>query len=371
MPTRDSAGPENIRVSNMTSKERVYRSVRRESLDRIPLFYRDVPEVEARLRKDLGLQSRDELLEHLGIDFRWIDPVYVGPDLGDPETGRKKSIFGIEYVRRNAGHGAYWEPETFPLEGITEPAALDDHPWPSVDWFDFTTLEEQLNRYADYAIMTAPNGHCSPGVLAAMQDLFGMEQTLVDMYVNPGLWHAAAERIMEFNMSFIRRLYETAGDRIDFFRIGEDYGTQRGLLFGPDQWREFIQPSLLEMTSVPKARGSLYYQRTCGGIRDLIPLLVESGVDVLDPIQILADGMEPAALKQDFGADLVFSGGIDEQQLLPLGSPEDVHREVHRILDILGTGGGFFLGSTHNFQEDIPTENILAMYDAAREWHPN
>jgi len=354
----------------MTAKERVLKTVRREKTDRVPLFYRDVPEVDSRLRKDLNLNSRNALLEYFGIDFRWVAPAYTGPDPGDPASGRIRNIFGIEYVRRNAGHGGYWEPETFPLLHAEDPAELDDYTWPKADWFDFTVLEEQLEEYGDYAVMTAPGVAASPGVLSVMQDLFGMEKTLMDMYINPPLWKKASEKIMEFNMAFIEKMYETAGNRIDFFRIGEDYGTQRGLLFGPDQWKEFIQPTLLEMTSIPKKHGSLYYQHTCGAVRDLIPLLIETGVDVLDPIQVLAEGMEPAALKQDFGDRLTFSGGIDEQQILPGGTPAEVREEVLRILDILGPGGGYFLGSTHNFQEDIPTENIKAMYAAAREWDP-
>jgi uroporphyrinogen decarboxylase len=352
----------------MTSKDRVLNAVNRNKNDRIPLFYRDVPEVDRRLRDELEVTTRDQLLEKLGIDFRWISPAYIGPDLGAPESGRIRNIFGIEYIARNAGKGAYWEPEKFPLEKVEDPEVLDDYPRPTVDWFDFTVIVEQLELYKDYAIMTAPGVASSPGVLSVIQDLFGMEKTLIDMYINPVLWKKTSEKIMEFNMAFIEKLYETAGSQIDFFRIGEDYGTQRGLLFGPDQWKEFIQPTLLDMTSIPKKHGSYYYQHTCGGVRDLIPLLIETGVDVLDPIQILADGMDPSELKVDFGDTITFSGGIDEQQLLPNGSPDEIKEEVFRILDIFGPGGGYFLGSTHNFQEDIPIENIIAMYSAAIEW---
>jgi len=354
----------------VTAKERVLRTVHRENTDRVPLFYRDVPEVDGRLRRDLNLKTRDELLEYFHIDFRWIAPAYVGPDLGDPESGQLRNIFGIEYVRREGGHGGYLEPEVFPLAHVEDPAELDDYQWPKLEWYDFSALGDQLERYRDYAIMTAPGVATSPGVLSVIQDLFGMEKTLVDMYLNPILWKKTSDKIMEFNTAFIRRLYETAGSRIDFFRLGDDYGTQRGLLFGPDQWKEFIQPTLREMTSVPKQHGSLYYHHTCGGVRDLIPLLIETGVDVLDPVQVLADGMDPAQLKNDFGDRLTFSGGIDEQHILPNGTPEEVKAEVLRMLQLLGQGGGYFLGSTHNFQEDIPTKNICAMYAAALEWEP-
>ncbi len=350
----------------MLPRERVRRAFAREATDRVPLFYRDVPEVEARLRADLGLDSRDALLEYLRIDFRWVEPAYMGPPLEDPATGHRYDIWGVEYSWIQAGHGGHWEPVAFPLADVEDPAALEDYPWPSVDWFDFSVLEQQLQRYRDYAIMTAP-GVASPGVLNTIQFLVGMERAMSDMLLNPAFFHALSERILTFHLEFIRRFYAVAGERIDFFRIGEDYGTQRGLLFGPDLWRAFIRPTLLAMSRVPKAAGSLYYQHTCGAVRALIPELIATGVDVLDPLQVKAAGMAPAELKAEFGDRLCFSGGVDEQELLPHGSPAEVAAAVHALIRVMAAGGGFFLGPTHNFQADIPTENIVAMYQAAQE----
>ena len=191
-----------------------------------------------------------------------------------------------------------------------------------------------------------------------------MERTMTDMLLNPGFFHALAERILEFNLAFIERLYEVAGSRIDFFRIGEDYGSQNGLLFGKAQWHEFIRPTLEALSRIPKQHGSYYYHHSCGAVRELIPELVEVGVDVLDPLQVKATGMVPAELKAEFGDRLCFSGGVDEQELLPRGTPEEVAAAVGELTAVMASGGGFFLGSTHNFQADIPTENIVAMYEA-------
>jgi uroporphyrinogen decarboxylase len=350
----------------VTARERVLAASRHEETDRVPLFYRDVPEVETRLCRDLGAGSRDELLELLDIDFRWIAPPYVGPALEDRAAGRQKDIWGVEYRWVEAGHGGQWEPVAFPLEGVEDPSALDDYPWPRVEWFDFSAVNAQLDRYRDYAIMTAP-GVASPGVLTTIQNLVGMERTLTDMLINPGFYHALEERILAFNLEYIERLYAVAGSRIDFYRIGEDYGAQRGLLFGRPQWLEFIRPSLVALSRVPKSHGSRYYQHSCGSIRELIPDLIDVGVDVLDPIQVTATGMVPRELKAEFGDRLCFSGGVDEQDLLPHGSPQEVADSVRALIEVMAPGGGFFLGSTHNFQADIPTANIVAMYKAARE----
>ncbi len=351
----------------MTPRERVLRAVQHQEPDRVPLFYRDVPDVDARLRRDLGLESRDELLELLRVDFRWVEPAYVGPSLEDETTGRRRDIWGVEYAWIEAGHGGQWEPVAFPLADVEDPAALDDYPWPKLEWFDFDAVDAQLQRYRDYAIMTAP-GVASPGVMATIQFLLGMERTLTDMLINPAFFHALAEQILAFNLEFIERLYDVAGERIDFFRIGEDYGTQRGLLFGKPQWHEFIRPTLVAMSRIAKRHGSYYYQHCCGAVRALIPELIEVGVDVLDPLQVKAAGMVPAELKAEFGGRLCFSGGVDEQELLPRGTPGQVAGAVRELIDVMAPGGGFFLGPTHNFQADIPTENILAMYKAAREY---
>ena len=151
-------------------------------------------------------------------------------------------------------------------------------------------------------------------------------------------------------------MLSVGGDRIDFFRIGDDYGSQRNLIVGPRQWRKCVQPALKSLKAIAAKHAAFYYHHSCGAIRKLIPDLIEAGVDVLDPVQVGAAGMVPAELKAEFGDRLVFSGGVDETELLPKGSPEDVRAGVIHLLNAMARGGGFFIGPTHNFQDDIPTE---------------
>lgn len=355
----------------MTHRERVLASMRRQEPDRVPLFYRDVPEVEARLRADLGLPDRESLLRRFDIDFRWVEPAYVGPPLEDPATGRRRDIWGVEYRYVPAtGQAGYWEPVCRPLADAEDPADLDRHPWPRLEWFDFAAVREQVSRYGEFAIMTAP-GYASPGILQTpAQALLGEQKAWTDLLVNPAFFDALVARVLEFEIPFIERMMDAAGGRIDFFRIGDDFGTQRGLLIGPAQYRQRIQPALQAMAAAAKSRGAFYYHHSCGAVRDLIPDLIGTGVDVLDPVQVKAAGMVPAELKAEFGDRLCFSGGVDEQELLPFGRPADVRESVLRLLDDMARGGGFFLGPTHNLQPDIPTENIVAMYEAAAQWRP-
>lgn len=352
----------------MTPRQRVLTALRHEEPDRVPLFYRDVPEVNDRLLRDLSLPDRDALLGYLDIDFRWVGPRYVGPDLEDEPTGHVHDIWGVEYeyIPMDGG-GRYLHAVCHPLVDVTDPAVLDDYPWPRLDWFDFTTLPGQVARYDNYAIMTAP-GDASPGVLTTMQSLLGEERAWTDMIVNPTFFRALADRILAFEMPFIDALFTAAGGRIDFFRIGDDYGTQQGLLVGPALWRAFLRPGLEAMAAVARRHGAFYYHHSCGSVRELIPSLIDLGVDVLDPVQVGARGMVPAELKREFGHRLSFSGGVDEQQLLNHGSPDEVRAGVRSLLDDMGHGGGFFLGPTHNLQCDIPTENVVAMYESACQW---
>jgi uroporphyrinogen decarboxylase len=352
-------------------RERVVTAMRRQEPDRVPLFYRDVPEVEARLLRDLGLPDRESLLRRFDIDFRWVEPAYVGPQLDDPATGNRRDIWGVEshYVPLGTGAG-YWEPVRHPLADCRNAAALADHPWPRLEWFDFDTLADQVARYEGYAIMTAP-GYASPGILQTpAQALLGEERAWTDLIADPAFFDALVGRVLDFEIPFIEAMMGAAGGHIDFFRIGDDFGTQRGLLFGPAQYRQRIRPALQAMAGAAKRHGAWYYHHSCGAVRDLIPALIETGVDVLDPVQVKAAGMVPAELKSEFGDRLVFSGGVDEQELLPFGRPSDVREAVFRLLDDMARGGGFILGPTHNLQADIPTENIVALYEAAAQWRP-
>lgn len=352
----------------MNHRERVLCAMRHEQPDRAPLFYRDVPEVDQRLRKDLGLETRDQLLEYFDIDFRWVEPEYIGPPLMDEKTGIKRDIWGVEYCYTTfSDTDGYWNPVAHPLKDVQDADALADYPWPKLEWFDFSTLEAQCDAYEGYAIMTAP-GFASPGILQCpIQTLLSDERSLMDLLIDPEFITQLTKHILEFQIPFIDKMMGAAKGKIDFFRLGDDFGTQAGLLMGPDLWAAMIAPALKAMADTAKKHGAYYYQHSCGAIRQLIPGFIEIGVDVVDPLQVEATGMVPAELKAEFGDQVCFSGGIDEQELLPHGTPEEVKASVREMIQVMGKNGGYFVGPTHNFQADIPTENIVAMYAAAKE----
>jgi len=351
----------------MRSIERVELAMSHRQADRVPLFYRDIPEVEARLLNDLGLEDRDALLQYFGIDFRWVEPLYK-PGLELPD-GNRCDIWGVEYeFTKFSESDGYWGPTKHPLKEVYDMEALEEWPWPTLDQFDFSNLRTDCDKYRDYAIMTAP-GYASPGILqAVIQPLIGDERSLLDLIANPDFIKALTDKAGSFLVEFVEKMLESSGGLINFFRMGDDFGTQQNLLIGPDTWRQAFMTIYQEIFRIAKSYNAYCYQHSCGAVRGLIPAFMEAGIDVLDPIQVAADGMVPRELKKEFGDVLCFSGGVDEQELLPNGSVQDVKDAVFRLCDDMAENGGFFLGPTHNFQVDIPTANIVAMYEAGREW---
>jgi uroporphyrinogen decarboxylase len=351
----------------MMHKERVLRSLNHKQTDRVPFMYRDVPEVRTRLKKDLNLVNDEELFRFLDIDFRWVEPKYVGNPL-NLANGNKRDIWGVEwkYTRFSDGAG-YWNEVAHPLGDISEPDQLEEYPWPSINDWDFSSLEKQCDEFADFAIMTAP-GPASPGILQTpIQPLIGNERSFTEPLMNPSFFQKLIDKIHEFQLEFIEKIFSSANGKIDFFRIGDDFGTQQGLLFDTETFKQYFQPAFKKMSDTAKKYGAHYYQHSCGAISDLIPAFMEAGAEVIDPLQIGAAGMNPEELKREFGHRVTFSGGIDEQHILPNGTPEEVARKVERMISIMSPGGGYFLGPTHNFQDDIPTENIVAMYEAGTQ----
>ena len=184
----------------------------------------------------------------------------------------------------------------------------------------------------------------------------------LDMATRPEWAHFLSRKFTDFYKEDYTRAAEATDGRIDLYLLISDLGSQHGPLISVDMFREFVAPYLREMVDCIHNLGGKVLYHSCGMIRPLIPELIESGIDVLDPIQPVGPGMSPDQLKAEFGDRLCFHGGIDMQHLLRRGSAEEVRKEVRRYCDVLGRGGGYILGPAHLFQPDVPPENILAVY---------
>ena len=354
-------------VKSMTNKERVLKAISHEQPDRVPFFYWGVPGFSQKLMDHLGFTTHDELLDFLDVDFRWVEPTYVGPSLLDETSSVKKDIWGVEYKLVKNGTYHYWDVARYPLEGVKDVSALNDFPWPSTTLFDFNSLDSQIEKYRHHAIMTAP-GYSSPGLFRIIQKLVGRDHFLDVMVYNPKFFKALVEQVSSFYCSFIEKFFAVAGNRVDFIRYADNLGAQRGLIINDDTWNELLLPVYERYSEIPKKLGVRFYINSCGAVRKLLPELISLGADVLGPVQTKASGMKPEGLKRDFGTYITFCGAVDEATLSRKGSPQKVRECVNELLDKMAPGGGFILGPTHKFIVETPVENVLAMYQAAKDW---
>ena len=353
-----------IEKSLGTSKRRVLTAVHLAQADRVPMDFHANPWVLRRLHRDLGTSTHRELLERLRsdvVDLRGVvDPEYRGaiPYSRALPGNVRESFWGW---RQKTVEGACGPEEAFvdfPLAGAASVEDLARHPWPSPDAFDFSDFAERLEPWRDFAVMAS-----GASVLQHPSFLRGIDNLMVDMASRPEMAHYVMDRFTEFYLGFFDRMLSAADGQIDILRQADDLGTQRGLFFSAEMFRTFMKPRIAKLVDLAHSHNVKFMFHSCGAIRPLIEDLIEIGVDILDPLQAAADGMDPRELKDCYGSRICLHGGICTQYLLPRGTPDEVRAEVRRRIEILGKGGGYILAPCHVLQTDVPTENILAMSD--------
>jgi len=349
----------------MTGKERVLKAIKHESIDRVPVDFWATRDTEKKLISYLNLEDKEALLEKLGIDIRYVFPEYAGPPLKTFSDGSKEDIWKVRRKPIQAGSSTYNEVIYYPLANANSIEDIERFEWPEPNWFNLDNMEEVCRRYEQYAIVLCDERTNRTTVLHQGIYLCGMEKIMMDLIINPDFVHALFTRISDFYLKLNRRIFESVNGKIDILLIGDDIGTQNGLLISPAQIHEFIIPYLKKYIKLCREYNVKVMFHSCGAIREIIPDLIDAGFDILNPIQVRAAGMIPRELKKEFGEKICFHGGVDVQKTLPYGTVEEVKREVRERIDVLGENGGYILAPTHNFQADIPMENIIAVYKEA------
>ena len=344
----------------MTSKQRALAAINLQKPDRTPLDYWAVPGITLALMEKLGFSEEEELLRYFNADFRYIFPSYRGPE---PESSPDWQE-DLWQVRRDS---VYNEVIKAPLSEASSPANLDSYPWPQPEWYDVSNFRAECAGLQDYCVVLCDERTNRTSVLHQGIYLRGMENMMMDLAVNPPLVHELFERVTDFYLRLNRKIFEAADGAVDVILVGDDFGTQGGLLISRKMLGEFVYPHLKKHFSLAHEYGIKVMFHSCGAIRELIPDLIGLGVDILNPLQSGAEGMEPAGLKKEFGDRICFHGSVDTQKTLPFGSEADVRAQVRDRIKTLSPGGGFILAPTHNFQINTPLENIIAVYDEAQK----
>ena len=355
----------------MTSRERTLTALSHEEPDRIPIDLWMSGGFRKKLTSALKT-SEEAFLDAHDVDLRYIEgPAYVGPPLRKWPDGLEEDIWGVPRktvtVQLGDSTESYKEVVRSPLAGAISAEEVNgyDH-WPSPDWFDYTGIEAQCDRIRKRgrAVVFMGDRLNRIAQLKPAMYLRGVEQIFLDMSLNPELAKAVLLNIRRFYCAYAERIFDAAKGRLDVLLMGDDFGAQNGPLLSESMWTEFLGDGFAEYVGIAKSCGVRVMHHTCGGVRPLIPLMLQRGLDVLQSLQPEAPGMQPRELKAEFGDRLAFHGGVSVQRTLPFGSPQDVRAEVRDRIEALGRGGGYILGTSHNIQADTPIENVLELLKA-------
>jgi uroporphyrinogen decarboxylase len=346
-------------TDTMTPRERWLAVLTRRKPDRIPMDYWSTPEATERLMAHLGVTDLPALYRRLHIDA----PLSVGPRYAGPTTADGTDIFGCRYRLVEYGTGAYSECVFSPLAQYRSAEEIEaNYTWPSPDWWDYSGIAQQIESKEERPIR---GGGSEP--FLTYKYLRGQEQAFIDLALNPEIVHYCLDKLFGLAYESTRRIYEQIPGKVMISYVAEDMGAQDRLMLSPAQIREFLLPRMKRVAELVHQAGAFVFHHNDGAIREIIPNLIEIGIDVLNPVQWRCKGMEREGLKSDFGDKLVFHGAVDNQYTLAMGSVEEVRREVVDNIHILGREGGYILGPCHNIQPVSPPENIVAMYDTGYE----
>jgi uroporphyrinogen decarboxylase len=355
----------------MGPRERTLNAINHWQPDRPPMYVSLTPQVAEKLSEAIHVPYEEPfdamesarishmgLLTHMGVDIVAIAP--TAPPNALTVTlpdGRIKNEWGM--VFRNVG--IYTEFAEYPLANASSEQDILNYPFPDPNAPGrFDIAEGMMKTYAEkFAVI----GDIETMFFEMSWYLTGMEKFLMDMMMEAEYQAHLMDKIMHYIIIAGKKLIEMG---VDILWCGDDFGSQSGMIMDPGTWRKIFKPRIKYMfEEFRKVKPDIKIAwHSCGSILPIIPDFIEVGLDILNPIQPLAQGMDPVFLKKTYGKDLVFFGGIDVQHLLPGGTPKMIRDEVKRRIDILGKDGGYIIAPAHNIQPDTPVENVMAFFDA-------
>ncbi len=369
----------------MTPRQRVWATFNHQEPDRVPVDMMGTasclmdPAYYA-LRDHLGLQGDgrvfrkgqaisfydERILELLEVDFRrvWLrEPANWQPMVIDESTVTDE--WGLHLKRIGDTSNVV----NAPLERAVL-GDLETYPWP--DPYDpgrvagLADEARQLRETTDYAISARSPFY---GIFEIAQRLRGMQPFMIDLASDKKFAAALVHKVKDVQMGFFDAYLSAVGPYVDMVEHSDDLGSQNGPLISPRTFKEIIAPARRELNELikRKAPNAKIFLHSDGSIFKLIPYVIETGVEILNPVEPDAAGNSAQALKSTFGSQLVFHGHVDTKGAMR-GSIEDVHAEVRRVVDTMAVSGGYILAPTNHFQIDVPTENIVELYRYAHEY---
>jgi uroporphyrinogen decarboxylase len=380
----------------MNSRERTLLSLNHKEPDRVPFDmggtvvtgigvkayrnlrkYLGLPEIEPAI-VDIFQQIAkvdDDVLQKLGVDVKNISPRSSATFQIDIKDGGDYWYFYDEFKigwRMPKDNGMYYDMFEHPLAGdhIT-PEDVDKFGWPDpLDPARFVGLREAALKVRDEEKRAVVVGSMSAGIMEVYAWTRGFNDYFTDFAGNQKLAEKFLDRILEMQIAYWDKMFDTIGDAIDVAGTADDFAGQHSMLISPRAYRKLAKPRHKQLFDyIHKRSNAKIFFHSCGSIRAVIPDLIEIGCDIINPVQVSADGMDSADLKREFGKDITFwGGGVDTQRVFGTGTPQQVRDDVKRRLDDLMPGGGFVFNTVHNIQSNVPIENIVAMLETVQEY---
>jgi uroporphyrinogen decarboxylase len=341
----------------MNPRELIRRLIARQPVERCGFWLGNPhPETWPILHRYFGTSSEEELRRKLRDDVRWICP-QLYPDAYRDPAGRE--LFDSSLDRGK--HGSVG-----PLAHCTTVAEVERFPWPNPDYLHFDSCLRDLRMAGDVYRLSG-YWTCYYHNIA---DLFGMEEYFVKMHTHPAVVEAVTERVCQFYYEANERFFRVAGDLVDGFFFGNDLGCQRGLVCSPRQLDKFVFPWFRRFVDQGRRHGYQVVVHSCGSVHQVIHRMIDAGVQCLHPLQARAHDMEAERLAKDFQGRIAFLGGIDAQELLTRGTPEQIRTDVRRVKALLGPN--FIVSPSHEaILPNVPPENVEALAAAALEREVN
>lgn len=344
----------------LTSRERIIYTLKRLPVDRIPADIWYTPEIMNDLKYYFQVSSDSEVFTRLGVDkILMLEAPWKSQSLQKNHT-----IWGniVQSVTNETG-GTYEEIVTYPLAGKETLKDIQEYSWPDVDAYDFHALTTVCNEHP-YEIrmlsfISLFENYCK---------LKPMDQAMIDLYIFPDLAEYIIGKLLQLQKDYIIQAFRECGNLIDIVYLSDDMGMQDRALLGFDTWETFFKKPYHELIDLIHELGAYTFYHSDGAAFDVLKAMTSLGTDIINPLQYVCPGMERERLKKELGEYVIFHGAVENQQIIPFGTPEAVRKEVFENIEILGANGGYICAPCHNIQPGTPIENIIALYDAIREY---
>lgn len=336
----------------MDSSSRVRNSVGYNKVDRIPAgLFGTTREYEMGLAEYMGCRTIEEMYRRLCIDI-WHTGVLE-------YKGRKVRYRGREI---DPGRELYWEHNPHPpFSDVTSPEEVEEYVFPTMEDYDEKSFLKEVEEHSEFALCTGINSALFHNYLY----MCGQENGLCYLKTEPDLARAVIRRITDFWVAYLERILEVAGNKSVMVENCNDFGTQRSMFISREDFRSFFRPELQRLYDTAHKHGVLYLQHSCGAIGPIIGDFIDMGADLLNPIQVSADGMQLEEVVGRFYGKIGFYGGIDTQYLLPQGPEDRIRQKVREAASMFGLNGGWILSGSQGLMSDIPYAHAAAMLDPA------